>query len=161
MSSWLNYWTLFGSLVPAICNHTSCAQVYEFLWDHWRIDNNWNCTLSLFLTMYILQSSYFCRFWALCVSRVNFNQFCYAFCLTCLARFGALMSAMCNCTSFTQVLDRAIGRLVITGRAHCLFFLLRIHYAHLTFVGSEKSVCHESLLNNFHLSLSIYITINW
>ena len=44
---------MFGSLVPAMCNHTSCAQVHELPWDHWRISNNREGTLSVFLTIYI------------------------------------------------------------------------------------------------------------
>ena len=49
-----------------------------------------------------------------------------------------------------------IGGMVITGRAHCLSFWLHIYiyYAHLTSVGFEHSMCHESLLTSF-----IYIYI--
>ena len=57
-------------------NRTSNAQVHELLWSHWQIGNNREDTLSVFLTTYILRSSYFCRIWALwSVSRVTSNQF--------------------------------------------------------------------------------------
>ena len=42
------------SKVPAMCNRTSCAQVHELPWGHWRIGNNREGTLSVFLTIYIL-----------------------------------------------------------------------------------------------------------
>ena len=34
-------------------NRTSCAQVHELLWHHWRIGNNLEGTLSVFSTTYI------------------------------------------------------------------------------------------------------------
>ena len=49
----LNCWALFGSLVPAMCNRTSCAQLHELPWSHLRIGNNREGTLSVFLTLYI------------------------------------------------------------------------------------------------------------
>ena len=49
----LTCWALFGSLVPAICNHTSCAQEHELPWGHWWIGNNQEGTLHIvFLTIY-------------------------------------------------------------------------------------------------------------
>ena len=45
---------LFGSLVPAICNRTSCVQVHELRWGHWWTANNWEGTfLSFWLYIYI------------------------------------------------------------------------------------------------------------
>ena len=49
----LTCWTFFGSLAPAMCNRISCAQVHELSWGHWRIGNNREGTLSVFLTIYI------------------------------------------------------------------------------------------------------------
>ena len=49
----LTCWALFGSLVPAMCNSRSCAQVHELPWGHWQIANNQEGTLSVFLTTYI------------------------------------------------------------------------------------------------------------
>ena len=69
---------IFSSLVPAMCNRTSCPQVHELPWGHWRIGNNREGTLSVFLTTYILRClSYFCEIWALCMSWVTSNQFYY------------------------------------------------------------------------------------
>ena len=31
-------------------NRTSCAQVHELPWDHWWIGNNWEGTMSFFLS---------------------------------------------------------------------------------------------------------------
>ena len=39
-------WVLFGLLVPLVCNRTSCAQLHELPWSHWRIGNNRVGTLS-------------------------------------------------------------------------------------------------------------------
>ena len=51
----------------------------------------------------------------------------------------------------------AIGGLVITERAHCLSFLLHIHYTNVTSERFEHSVCHESLLTCF---IYMYISVN-
>ena len=49
----LTFWALFGSLVLATCNRTSCAQVHELPWGHWHIGNNREGTLSVFLSTYM------------------------------------------------------------------------------------------------------------
>ena len=54
----LTCWALFGSLVPAMFNRTPCAQVHELPWGHWRIGNNREGTLPVFLTTYIYPSGY-------------------------------------------------------------------------------------------------------
>ena len=70
-----------GTLVPAMCNRTLYAQVHELQWGHWRISNNREGTLLVFLTRYI-------------------------------------------------------------------------YYAHLTSLGFDQSVCHESLLTSFVMLLA-------
>ena len=52
-------WALFGSLVPAMCNHTSCAQVHELPRGH--CGDNWEGTL--FSWQYI----YMCMCVCVCV----------------------------------------------------------------------------------------------
>ena len=49
----LNCWVLFHSLVPAICNRASYAQIHKWPWRHWRIVNNREDTMPVFLTAYI------------------------------------------------------------------------------------------------------------
>ena len=46
----LAFWELFGSLVPAICNRTSCAQVYGL--PQIRCGDNWEGTFFLWLHIY-------------------------------------------------------------------------------------------------------------
>ena len=47
-------WALFGSLVPAMCNRTSCAQVREL--PQSRSGDNWEGTLFSWLHIYIYHS---------------------------------------------------------------------------------------------------------
>ena len=52
----------------------------------------------------------------------------------------------------------AIGGLVITGRAHCVSFLLHTYCAHAASIGFEHSVCHVSLLTSFiHIESWSYV----
>ena len=53
----------------------------------------------IYIYIYIYISSYFCGVWAFCVSWVTSDQFYYALCLTCWARFGSLVPVICNHTS--------------------------------------------------------------
>ena len=54
------------------------AHVHELSWGHWHIVNNWKSSLSVFLTTYILRSSYFCTIRAASVVlRVISNKFCF------------------------------------------------------------------------------------
>ena len=64
LSPCLACWALFGSLVPAMCNCTSCAQVYELPQSH--CGNNREGTLFHFMIAYILHSPCFCETWTLC-----------------------------------------------------------------------------------------------
>ena len=46
----LGFWALFSSLVTAMCNHPSCAQVHELKQSHCR--TNWEATLFSWLHIY-------------------------------------------------------------------------------------------------------------
>ena len=46
----LAFWALFGSLVPAMCNRPSCAQVHELTQSH--CGDNWEATLFSWLHVY-------------------------------------------------------------------------------------------------------------
>ena len=50
MWSWESWWALFGSLVPAMCNRTSCPQVYKL--PQSRCGDNRNGTLFSWLQIY-------------------------------------------------------------------------------------------------------------
>ena len=54
---YLAYWALFGSLVPAICNRTSCAQVHELLQTHCG-DNRVNGGHIVFMITYNIYTIY-------------------------------------------------------------------------------------------------------
>ena len=49
----LTCWALFGSLAPLMCNRASCVKLHELPWGLWRIGNNREGKLSIFLTTYV------------------------------------------------------------------------------------------------------------
>ena len=110
----------------AMYNRTSYAQMNETPWGHWRIGNNREGTLSVFLTTYILHITLILLLWD--VSTGTSNQIFYAPCLTCWALFGSLVPAMCNRASCAQVHDLPWGHWQIgKNREGTLFVFLTIY----------------------------------
>ena len=108
---------LFASLVPAICNHKSCAQVYELPQSH--CGNNREGTLFSWLRIHI---TLILLLWDLstpCVVITNDHLY-YEPYLACWALFGTLVPTICNHTSCAQVHGLCHKAIVlITERAHC------------------------------------------
>ena len=103
--SWITYdylyytpclacWVLFGSLVPSMCNGTSCAQVHVSPQSHCG-DNPEGTLLSWVHIYYARLASV--RF-EHCVSWITYEYWYYPPCLACWALFGSLVPAMCNIT---------------------------------------------------------------
>ena len=67
-------WFAVHSLVHAMCNRASCAQVHELPWGHWRIANNRESALSIFLTTYILTLDEMSQFRWNTQPRINFGR---------------------------------------------------------------------------------------
>ena len=114
-------------------------------------------TVSLWLYIYILRSSYFCSIWTLCVSWFSSNQF-----IMLLAWFAEHQlvhwhqkKIIVHHVPKSIRYHETIGKSVMTGRLHWLlsdytFILFILLLYDLRF---EHPVCHESLLT----SLQVYI----
>ena len=77
------------------------------------------------MIVYILHSSCFCEIWGLYKLWIFYDQLYHAPCLACLALFGSMIPAMCNCKSMQQLL------LSIVFSDNCCCFFVHIVFQNM------------------------------
>ena len=88
------------TLIPAMCNHTSCVQVNELPQSHCGDNQE---SILFFMVAYVLCPSCLCEIWVPCVSWITYDHLHCTPCLACWSLLGSLVTAICNQTSCAQV----------------------------------------------------------
>ena len=133
--SWITYdhlyygpclacWALFGSLLPAMCNRTSCAQFHEL--PQYHCGDNREGALFSWLHIYYAHLV-FVRFeHSVCRGSLMTTYLYYAPCLACWVLFGSLVPATSNRTSCVQVHELPRSHCGDNRGAHCFHYCICI-----------------------------------
>ena len=133
-------WALFGSLVPAMCNWTSCAQVHVLPRSHCSDNQEGTLFSWLFSWLHIYYTHLaFVRFRHCVVDHLYYFP-----CLACSTLFGSLVQDSVIVHHVPKCMSCHKAIVVITGRVHCFYDC--IYNAHLGVVKFEHSVYHGSLI---------------
>ena len=135
----LDFWGLFGSLVPTMCNRTSCAHGHELA--QGPGGDNWKGTL--FWWFHIVGLCCFCEISAFCFSWVTYDQVYHYCCLACCVLFGYRCDKQSETVRLAPKCRSQKKKTVITRRAYTSREKWEIKITSLFIIAWTQSSCYS------------------